>query len=1087
VNPERRIDATRIVDAALARPATERALFVAETCEHDEELRREVESLLARASAGSESHDAPEREVAPGAGGPDPMSAAEAPTRTVTVDADAFRPSVARSLADGQPFGPYRIERLLGRGGMGEVYAAEERETGRRVALKVLRRTPFSAADRARFLREGRLAASVSHPHVVFIFGSTEVDGTPVIAMELVPGGTLKDRVHTNGPLKSAESVDAILQVIAGLEAAAAAGILHRDIKPSNCFVDSAGHVKVGDFGLSISTLARTEPTLTEHGTFVGTPAFAAPEQLRGEALDVRSDIYAVGATLFYLLTDRAPIEETDLVRFVARIAHEPPPSPRQWQPAISKGLAAIVVRCLAKSRSERFESYADLAAALEPFGSTASSPPRISLRAIAGLIDFTIIGGLSRFIGPLLPVSVIVHEQSLERALRSAWWPGIFTVLTLIVSTGYFGLLEGIWQSSVGKRVCGIRVATSDGAQLGIGRAWARAGVFAFGALAVSAFLRGRLPRSMLSLMLTSPIFPISVHMPGHTLGSSIGAGLFPITLLLLFVTARHHNGFAGIHELLTKTRAARARGSSRGIVFASTVAERIAPGTGRVGPYALLATSTVPVPPGFLVGYDRILARYVWIQPAEPGSASVAPKVRDLARRTRVRWLAGRRAGAEAWDAYEAIGGQALLQMPKQPWSTVEGWVKQLAQELALAIDDGTLPELSVNRVWIGADRRARLLNWPAADIEPGDTFLDAPGADQVRAQGFLLQVAATTLEARTAPLPLSATRFLRSLAEAGFADARATAEAAASLGQPRGSSRSLRATHLGACALGVFLAADPIVRIAIFQNMSSTSLAHDGMLLQTTVAALIVYDHWEQQSASPVIVQRRKALEIYLAGRLRAAIERTRDSAELLTQTSYVRASRMFPTTRDDVMRRLDELLQRSPPSAAEMSRAEGVLRPLRFAFYGLYDLGAYLRQSRRDFYLLFFSAMAAALLGILVSPFVSRGGLFLRWLGFAVVTSDGNEVSRTRALCRALIGWLPAIAYILLAAHQAIGFLPRYLYMGSDPIMALLEPLRWPVTGMPLIVLAIVATGGLWAVCRPARGIQEWLTGTWLVPR
>ncbi len=177
-------------------------------------------------------------------------------------------------LADGQSWGPYRIGRLLGRGGMGEVHEAEHAESGRRIALKVLRSRLQDADERARFLREGQLAASISHPHTVYIFGSEEIAGVPVISMELLPGGTLKDRVAAEGPLPSAVAVSAVLDIIGGLDAAQAAGILHRDIKPSNCFVDSDGSVKVGDFGLSISTLARDVREQLATG-FEGTPQFA--------------------------------------------------------------------------------------------------------------------------------------------------------------------------------------------------------------------------------------------------------------------------------------------------------------------------------------------------------------------------------------------------------------------------------------------------------------------------------------------------------------------------------------------------------------------------------------------------------------------------------------------------------------------------------------------------------------------------------------------------------------------------------------------------------------------------------------------
>ena len=209
----------------------------------------------------------------------------------------------------GEQLGHYTIIRLLGAGGMGAVYEAQDLESGRRVALKVLSHTLDSPEARERFFREGRLAASINHPNSVYIFGTEEIGGTPVISMELVPGGTLQDRVRARGPLPIGEAVDAVLQLIEGLEAAQRLGILHRDIKPSNCYIGDDGVVKIGDFGLSISTALRTEPALTATGAFLGTPAFCSPEQLRGDELNARSDMYSVGVTLYYLLTGRTPFE----------------------------------------------------------------------------------------------------------------------------------------------------------------------------------------------------------------------------------------------------------------------------------------------------------------------------------------------------------------------------------------------------------------------------------------------------------------------------------------------------------------------------------------------------------------------------------------------------------------------------------------------------------------------------------------------------------------------------------------------------------------------------------------------------------
>src|SRR5215217_2966882 len=165
-------------------------------------------------------------------------------------------PATARGLRDDgsieEPFdfGGYRVLRLLGKGGMGAVYEADHLESGRRVALKVLGQTLDTPDMRARFLREGQLAAAVRHPNVVAVLAAEEIEGTPVISMELLHDGTLKDRVSKRGPLPVTEAVDAALQIINGLESAHAVGVLHRDVKPANCFGAADGTVKVGDFGL---------------------------------------------------------------------------------------------------------------------------------------------------------------------------------------------------------------------------------------------------------------------------------------------------------------------------------------------------------------------------------------------------------------------------------------------------------------------------------------------------------------------------------------------------------------------------------------------------------------------------------------------------------------------------------------------------------------------------------------------------------------------------------------------------------------------------------------------------------------------
>ncbi len=252
---------------------------------------------------------------------------ADAPAPLPTVTGSDATPSGGRAgLAAGAVFGGYRILSVLGRGGMGVVYAAEEIESGRRLALKVLEQRFADERHRERFAREGRLAASIDHPHSVFVFGAGEADGRPFIAMELMQG-TLAERIASAGAMPVAAAVDTTLQLLAGLEAAHRVGVLHRDVKPSNCFVDADGVVKIGDFGISRSTSA-PDATAATRGVISATPMYASPEQLRGETVDVRSDLYSLGATLYELVTGRRPFDADDLMTLLMRVASDLPAAP---------------------------------------------------------------------------------------------------------------------------------------------------------------------------------------------------------------------------------------------------------------------------------------------------------------------------------------------------------------------------------------------------------------------------------------------------------------------------------------------------------------------------------------------------------------------------------------------------------------------------------------------------------------------------------------------------------------------------------------------------------------------------------------
>ena len=369
-------------------------------------------------------------------------------------------------------FGGYRLLGLLGRGGMGTVYEAEQHATGRRVALKVLAQQLDSPDLRHRFLREGRLAAGIRHPNSLYVFGSEEIEGVPVISMEIAGSGTLKDKLKKRGPLPVTEAVDAILDVIAGLEAAFDGGVLHRDIKPSNCFVSPDGSVKIGDFGISLSTLVRDDSYVTATGAIMGTPAFASPEQLRGDNLDVRADIYSVGATLFTLLTNRAPFEGENAVQVVAHAVNQKPKPLTEFRKDVPPGLARVVVRCLAKEPEERYADYRALRNALLPFSSQVPEPAKMEVRALAGWIDY-----IAALVIPYVVIMLSVGgaEFQLQPLVDHTLYSARYYFLLLGLGFLYFGITEGFWGAGLGKRLLGLSVVRTDGRLPGLGRALLR------------------------------------------------------------------------------------------------------------------------------------------------------------------------------------------------------------------------------------------------------------------------------------------------------------------------------------------------------------------------------------------------------------------------------------------------------------------------------------------------------------------------------------------------------------------------------------------------------------------------------------
>jgi hypothetical protein len=957
-------------------------------------------------------------------------------------------------LKPGQAFGAYTIHRLLGRGGMGEVYEAEHREHGHRVAMKVLTRRLAGPEDRARFLREGQLAASLNHPNSVYVYGSEQIDGTPVITMELVAGGTLKDVIDRDGPMPPAAAVDAVLQLIAGLEAAHARGILHRDVKPSNCFVEPDGTMKVGDFGLSIPAEA---PEVTQAGaprSFEGTPQYAAPEQLRGESLDARADIYAVGATLYCLLTGRPPFDDADLMTLVTRIATVVPERPRVPGGRLPGGLSDIVLRCLAKDKAGRPPTYAALAADLRPFSSAVPEPASLRLRLAAGVIDWAVLFLMAAplTIAPTLTLSgkeavtFGVERHGVGSAEASIWILVAVCVLTVL----YYVLFEHIDRRSIGKRICGLEVTTANGEPPGLSRIVLRTLLFTMPTW----------------LLLVSPVASL-IAGPG----SALAPGNWGVRLLnwsnlalsvLLFSSIRRRNGFAGWHELASGTRVvARPRRAARAPA-ASRPWPLPAAGATRIGPFDVVGPLG-GLPAGELqLGFDGALKRHVWLLTRPAGTPAISAERCQVKRPGRLRWLTGRRTAAEAWDAFEAPDGAPLLgaAATPQPWRLAKHWLLDLARELDEAVRDGTLPILALDRVWVTGTGHARLLDVPAPGVTAGEAAADRAGI--ASCQQFLSAVAWRVLgepsPARGAgtlahgPLPRSAHATLGSLGRDGFVSMSAVVERLGQLADREDEvTRGRRASSLALAGAPVLFT---LIALTAILPVSWRLLDPESRAMTRSLIRLRAIDGELGGNAAA----ERRALETYLAYRHRSALAADATWKDPAT-VGLLGPLRPFA----------DAALANHPAvTPAEYAGAEAAVRPL------LQKDGITRRQMFNIAALLPAVILLVSAVAALSAALVFRRGVWLRLLGLSIATGRGAEVSRLRAFWRASLAWSPVLA---LWAWLGIARL------AGRPIEQSLSHAPWVYAAAGAALVA----GAAWTIVHPARGPHDRVAGTWLVPR
>jgi Tol biopolymer transport system component len=354
MTPDRWARIDQLLDEALERPAAERLTFLCEVCGADDDLRREVESLLdAHQKAEEKFLNLPALDLA----------------------AQHLAREAGRSLI-GQMFGHYSVLSVLGVGGMGEVYLARDINLERKVALKLL--LPQYTSDPARikrFEREARAASALNHPNIITIYEIGQIEDRSFIAAEFVDGQTLRDLI-SSGRVAAKDAVEIAIQIASALSATHRLAIVHRDIKPENVMLRSDGYVKVLDFGLvklieqsdspgrtnaSEGDLGKTNP-----GAVLGTARYMSPEQALGQDVDSRSDIFSLGAVLYELLTGAPPFKAAQTAGILDAIVHHAPTPITQIRPDLRPELERIVNRALEKDRDLRYQTAGDLRSELK-------------------------------------------------------------------------------------------------------------------------------------------------------------------------------------------------------------------------------------------------------------------------------------------------------------------------------------------------------------------------------------------------------------------------------------------------------------------------------------------------------------------------------------------------------------------------------------------------------------------------------------------------------------------------------------------------------------------------------------------------
>jgi uncharacterized RDD family membrane protein YckC len=814
--------------------------------------------------------------------------------------------------------------------------------------------------------------------------------------------------------------------------------------------------VKVGDFGLAKSLLSDSH--LTRTGAFLGTPLFVSPEQARADPVDHQTDVYSVAATLYYLLTGRAPHQTRDAAATLARIGSDSVTSLRHLRPELPASLDQAVLRGLERDRKRRWRDLAELRTALLPFIANHDRPAPLSLRLTAYALDW----GL--FLPAMLATVFLLPAPEFLQAvpLLPLFWK-LWTVPWLL----YFFFLEAFWGCSLGKRLLGLRVRAADASWSVIPRCIVVRTVVFVGCVNVPYVVVGRALRlaGAPDWLLFPAVFVVHI-----------------LSVLFVFLPQWRRARGQGLHDLLSNTRVIALPEARRAWTPAlPTDAHALQQPAGlpeQIGPFVVCGAFRWVGDGGLVAAHDPALGRPVWIHLRPLDAPPLDEARRAVSRSTRLRWLTGGCQHDWQWDAFQAPPGCSLLSLIEGEgpltWPEAQPLLEQLTTEVVAACREGTLPvPLALGQVWVQPSGRVQLLDTPPGLEGTGGPHLTCT-TDEAPALRLLGQTAALVLEGKPrpasvvpqplrAPLPGAVARLLNRLPGLDAAPLDGLAPFQAELTALRDHPAEVRAApRAGALAsLAVLL----LPGLAALFLLPSLDHAWQLRRLQAEIDWLTGAGDLLQDSDRRATLVAKLPADAPGRDLLHSAYADGLPPPWLTAQLAH--ASNAFadyhqPLTWPDEVA-FKALRWLGPPVGADDIKGPQLLEAA---------LG------RRPEMVCPPTVPFRHLLYILVPPllwvvwaFLARGGLVWPVLGLTLVRPDGRRATRGQCAVRALLVWLVPVL-LLLASLGVTATAPRW---GELALC------------LQMLAAAVLASYVLLALRFPPRGLHDRLAGTYLVPR